>query len=283
MHDHGNILPQMIGSKMPDKKIAGSLHFTQTPVSDLSYRESLHIGDSDDVGQNSEMSIPIPFWKRCVDIGIILLLLPALALVFLLCSVYIKLVSRGPVFFTQDRIGYRGKLFRIFKFRTMHVHTTEETHRDHLVNLINSNKPMTKLDSVGDKRLIMFAGILRASGLDELPQLINVLRGEMSIIGPRPCTPYEYQMYQPRHKRRLLALPGLTGLWQVSGKNSTTFEEMVALDIKYANSRSFWMDMKILFKTVPVLLSQVKKQANLRLRKRLGGKFAVESKANVLN
>ena len=108
--------------------------------------------------------------------------------------------------------------------------------------------------------MIRFGSVLRSSGLDELPQLINVLKGEMSLVGPRPCTPYEYEQFQPWHKQRFRALPGLTGLWQVSGKNRTTFNEMIELDIRYATDWSLWLDVKIIALTVPVLLCQVKEQ-----------------------
>jgi lipopolysaccharide/colanic/teichoic acid biosynthesis glycosyltransferase len=125
---------------------------------------------------------------------------------------------------------------------------------------------MTKIDTQGDPRVIKFGNILRSSGLDELPQLINVIKGEMSLVGPRPCTPYEYEQFQPWHKQRFRTLPGLTGLWQVSGKNRTTFNAMINLDIKYATSWSVGLDIKIMFRTFPVLLSQVKELRNRKPR-----------------
>ncbi len=131
---------------------------------------------------------------------------------------------------------------------------------------------MVKMDARGDSRLIPGGWLLRASGLDELPQLINILRGEMSLIGPRPCLPYEYQQYLPWQRARLDAIPGLTGLWQVSGKNRTTFEEMVLLDIKYAKTQSLGLDAKIALLTVPALLHQIRgwrggaREANWRRR-----------------
>jgi lipopolysaccharide/colanic/teichoic acid biosynthesis glycosyltransferase len=115
---------------------------------------------------------------------------------------------------------------------------------------------MTKLDAIKDSRIIPLGGILRATGLDELPQLINVLRGEMSIVGPRPCVGYEYEMYEPWQKRRFDAVPGLTGLWQVSGKNRTTFNQMINLDIEYSERATLWLDVKIMLKTVPALVVQ---------------------------
>src|SRR6185436_6354110 len=115
---------------------------------------------------------------------------------------------------------------------------------------------MMKLDAQRDPRLIPLGAALRATGLDELPQFINVVRGEMSIVGPRPCIPYEYELYEPWQRRRCDAVPGLTGLWQVSGKNRTTFNQMVRLDIEYSQRSSFWFDVTIMLKTLPALWSQ---------------------------
>ena len=120
-----------------------------------------------------------------------------------------------------------------------------------------SNQPMNKLDRAGDTRLIPGGLWLRSLGLDELPQLINVLRGEMSLVGPRPCVAYEYEMFQPRHRRRCQTLPGLTGLWQVNGKNKTSFERMMDLDLTYVEKQSLFLDLKIIVFTVPAILIQV--------------------------
>jgi lipopolysaccharide/colanic/teichoic acid biosynthesis glycosyltransferase len=144
-----------------------------------------------------------------------------------------------------------------FKFRTMFVDADTAAHQGHLLQLMNSNTPMMKMDSQGDPRIIPFGLFLRASGLDELPQLINVLRGEMSLVGPRPCLPYEYGQYLPWQKERFKTVPGLTGLWQVSGKNKTTFVEMVQLDIMYARHRTLGWDLKIILMTVPALVIQL--------------------------
>ena len=139
----------------------------------------------------------------------------------------------------------------------MFVDADTTTHQGHLHHLMNSNTPMMKMDSRGDLRIIPFDLFLRASGLDELPQLLNVLRGEMSLVGPRPCMPYEYDNYLPWQKERFGTVPGLTGLWQVSGKNKTTFVEMIQLDIKYAKSKTLWWDLKIILMTVPALIVQM--------------------------
>jgi lipopolysaccharide/colanic/teichoic acid biosynthesis glycosyltransferase len=121
---------------------------------------------------------------------------------------------------------------------------------------MNSNRPMTKLDKAGDARLIRCGLFLRTLGLDELPQLLNVLKGDMSLVGPRPSLPYEYEKYLERHRERCATLPGLTGLWQTNGKNKTTFEEMIDLDVHYAKHKSLWMDLRIMAMTIPALIEQ---------------------------
>jgi exopolysaccharide production protein ExoY len=199
---------------------------------------------------------PVPLWKRPLDLVLVSLAAPAASVILLLFVIFIKLVSPGPIFFVQERVGYRGRSFRCLKFRTMRADNSGGVHQDHLTELMKSNRPMQKLDAIGDTRIIPLGRLLRASGLDELPQLINILRGEMSVVGPRPCTPYEFELYQPWHKERCAVLPGLTGLWQVSGKNRTTFEEMVRLDIRYAHHPSLWQDLAIMARTIPVLLGQ---------------------------
>jgi lipopolysaccharide/colanic/teichoic acid biosynthesis glycosyltransferase len=199
----------------------------------------------------------LPAWKRALDLCSVILALPFLLPAFLIIALVIKLLSRGPVFFRQERIGHHGKPFYCLKFRTMKVNACTAGHEGHLATLIRSDAPMTKLDKIGDPRLIIFGRVLRSSGLDELPQLINVFRGEMSLVGPRPCMRYEYERYEEWHKQRFNAFPGLTGLWQVSGKNKTTFNEMIRLDLEYASRMSLWLDLKIVFKTLPVLLGQI--------------------------
>jgi lipopolysaccharide/colanic/teichoic acid biosynthesis glycosyltransferase len=174
-----------------------------------------------------------------------------------LVTVWIKLVSPGPTFYRQERIGYRGKRFMILKFRSMQVNVETRSHERYLEELIRANRPMCKLDSAGDPRLILGARILRALGLDELPQLLNVLSGDMTLVGPRPCTPHEFERYQEWQYERVNAPPGLTGLWQVSGKNKTTFNEMIALDVFYADHMSLLLDLEILLRTGSVLATQV--------------------------
>ncbi|MEO6995283.1 MAG: sugar transferase [Lacunisphaera sp.] len=204
---------------------------------------------------SSKSSLPV--WKRSIDLACCALALPFLAFFTLIMTVLTKCVSPGPVLFTQERIGHNGRRFKIYKFRTMKMGNNTSVHQAYVKDLIGTNAPMTKLDARGDSRLIPGAWFLRASGLDELPQLINVLRGEMSVVGPRPCIPSEFEQYLPWQVKRCDALPGLTGLWQVSGKNRTTFEEMMHFDIQYTRERSLWLDVKIVLLTVPSLLIQI--------------------------
>jgi lipopolysaccharide/colanic/teichoic acid biosynthesis glycosyltransferase len=178
-------------------------------------------------------------------------------LITLIMMLVLRVISPGPVFFYQERVGYLGRRFMIYKFRTMNVGADSEIHRAHCENLIHTKHPWSKMDHRGDSRLIPGGKWIRASGLDELPQLINVLRGEMSLIGPRPCVPYEYEKFLPWQRERFSTLPGMTGLWQVSGKNRTTFEQMVRLDIHYARHRSWWLDGKIVLLTPGALVQQV--------------------------
>lgn len=203
------------------------------------------------------VSNPLPIWKRCIDIFLSLLALPVLALLTVIMSILTKIASPGPVLFRQERVGYLGRRFVCYKFRTMKKSADTSVHQAHLTHLMQSNTPMVKMDSRHDKRLIPGAWLLRASGLDELPQIINVLQGHMSLVGPRPCLPYEYDQYHPWQRERFNAVPGLTGLWQVSGKNRTTFEEMIHLDIRYTKEKSVDLDLKIIFMTVPALIIQL--------------------------
>jgi lipopolysaccharide/colanic/teichoic acid biosynthesis glycosyltransferase len=198
----------------------------------------------------------IPSWKRALDVAGVVLTLPLTLPIALVVAVFIRLTAGSPVIFRQERVGLKGRRFICLKFRTMAVNADTSGHREYLKQLSRQDVPMTKLDLKGDNRLIFGARFLRATGLDELPQLVNVWRGEMSLVGPRPCLPYEYENYNEEQKERLCAVPGLTGLWQVSGKNNTTFNEMIRLDVWYARNLSLWLDVKIILRTVPALLAQ---------------------------
>ncbi len=197
----------------------------------------------------------IPPWKRMVDVALASAALVMLGPVILVAALLIKLVSPGPAFFRQTRIGRAGRPFELLKLRSMTVGSDASVHRRHLAGLIHSGRPMGKLES--DSRVFGLGGLLRRGCIDELPQLVNVLRGEMSLVGPRPCLPYEAAEYARWHARRFDVAPGMTGLWQVSGKNALAFAEMVRLDIAYARTLSPWLDVKILLKTPLVVLAGV--------------------------
>jgi len=205
---------------------------------------------------NDQVAFRLPLWKRALDLSVILVFSPLLVLVASMVALIVKFGSRGPVLFRQCRVGHQGWTFTCLKFRTMHVGAETSSHQGHTTQLIKSEAPMTKLDAGNDPRVIPFGSILRATGLDELPQLINVLRGEMSLVGPRPCIPYEWEAYDAWQRHRFDAVPGLTGLWQVSGKNRTTFNQMVNLDIEYSKRANLWLDLKIMLKTIPALVIQ---------------------------
>lgn len=206
---------------------------------------------------NAAVIRTFPWWKRCVDILASLLALIILAPLLLGIAIHILIVSPGPILFSQTRLGYKKQAFKIFKFRTMQHNADTELHQQSQALQYTSEVPMVKLDAVNDPRLIPMARIIRAAGLDELPQLFNVLRGEMSLVGPRPCLPYEAEYYSSWQTRRFNTLPGITGLWQVSGKNRTTFKQMIRLDIRYIEKLSFRLDLIIMLKTLPTLMGQL--------------------------
>jgi lipopolysaccharide/colanic/teichoic acid biosynthesis glycosyltransferase len=199
----------------------------------------------------------VPAWKSALDVVGILLLAPLWLPLMLLLMLMTRVASPGPIFYRQWRVGLGGRHFLIWKFRTMKVSAQTETHERYFEELIRTNRAMTKLDTNGDPRLAPFGRILRASGLDELPQIFNVLSGDMSLVGPRPCLPNEFANYEPWQRKRVNALPGLTGLWQVSGKNKTTFNDMIRMDLAYANSMSLFLDVKIMFKTAGAIAREV--------------------------
>lgn len=212
------------------------------------------------------LASPIPWWKTVADAAVALVALVVLSPLMILMALYIKAVSPGPVFYQQERIGHLGRSFVCWKFRTMHAGADTDTHRRHVQALMLGNAPLRKIDQDHDKRLIPLARLIRASGIDELPQLFNVLRGDMSLIGPRPCLRYEFERFERWHKQRFDARPGLTGLWQVSGKNRTTFQEMMRLDITYGRQLSWSGDLAIVLKTLPVIVSEIRRVVHGRIR-----------------
>jgi lipopolysaccharide/colanic/teichoic acid biosynthesis glycosyltransferase len=197
--------------------------------------------------------------KRGMDLLGSFFALVAFSPVFLVIAFLVKLTSKGPVLFCQKRVGQFGKEFTFFKFRTMHVGNDPQIHREYVTKLIaggDLGKGNGVYKLTNDPRVTSLGRFLRKSSLDELPQFVNVFMNDMSLVGPRPPLPYEYERYQTWHKRRVLELkPGLTGLWQIEGRSRTTFDEMVRMDIRYANIRSLWMDVKIVMQTPGAMLS----------------------------
>ncbi len=198
--------------------------------------------------------------KRATDLlgavfgGIVLLPL------FLLVALLVRLTSAGPVLYRQARIGKDGRQFTFYKFRTM-TGGDDSAHKEYLKSFVKDGRPAgtdgrgrNVYKIVNDPRITAVGRFLRKTSLDEFPQLINVLRGEMSLVGPRPCLPYEWVLYEDWQKARLSATPGLTGLWQVTGRSNVTFHDMVILDLFYLHNWSFWWDLKLILQTIPVIL-----------------------------
>lgn len=208
---------------------------------------------SHDKGQRTLLIV-----KRTFDIVGSSIMLILLAPLFFVIALAIKLSSRGPVFYRQQRVGRYGQTFTFLKFRSMIVNNDSNVHKDFVTRLIASKPGETASEESGanvykltnDKRITRVGKVLRRTSLDELPQFLNVLKGEMSLVGPRPPIPYELAAYQTWHRQRLLAVkPGITGLWQVMGRSSVRFDEMVRLDLRYASTWTPWLDLKILLRT----------------------------------
>ena len=196
--------------------------------------------------------------KRAIDLLVSMLALIVLSPLLAICALAICLDSAGPVFFRQDRVGEGGRVFTMLKFRSMRSGADESVHEEYVTSFIRGEGELIgdeqRYKLVGDSRITRVGSWLRKTSLDELPQLFNVVRGEMSLVGPRPPISYEVEQYQPSHLRRLAVKPGITGLWQVSGRNTTTFDQMVELDVEYIRRRSVGLDIWIMLKTVPVIL-----------------------------
>ncbi len=213
----------------------------------------------DVVERNNARKFPL-LLKRFLDIAGSIAGLILFSPLFLLISLAIKLTSKGPVFFRQERVGKHGVPFGCLKFRTMDVNNDSKIHQEYVAKLIRGDAAPTRDSGVfkitNDPRVTAVGQLLRKSSFDELPQFINVLKGEMSLVGPRPPIPYELEAYDLWHRRRVFeAKPGITGLWQVKGRSSTTFDEMVRLDLQYARSWSLWLDFKILLETPRAVFS----------------------------
>jgi len=193
--------------------------------------------------------------KRVIDIAGSLLGIILLSPLMLLIVVLIKAGSPGPVLFKQKRIGYSGKPFTFYKFRSMNILDGEDEERKKMMlEFMKNDQPKTRDTKViNDRRVTWIGRYIRKTSLDELPQLFNVLKGEMSLVGPRPCLPYEYENYNEWQRRRLSVLPGCTGVWQVSGRSSVSFNDSIVLDLYYVNNMSLFFDFRILLRTFPVM------------------------------
>ena len=220
------------------------------------------------IGPASSLIIPVAptpagyrVAKRSLDLVAALVGLLLASPILLVVAIAVKLESRGPILFRQQRLGLGGRPFIVFKFRTMFTSAEEERHRDHVRDLIRGDEATPRqagevwLPIRSDPRVTRLGAFLRRSHLDEFPQLINIVRGEMSLVGPRPPIPYEVEVYQPWHLRRLAVVPGLTGLWQATGWGRLSFDEGVTLDLEYIDHRSFWLDLRLILRTLWQILT----------------------------
>lgn len=200
--------------------------------------------------------------KRVLDVSLAIFFLVLFGPLLILIALGIKLHSPGPVLYRQKRVGKNGVQYDMLKFRSMRVNNDQDIHKNHVQSLIKNNTSPKDLGSdslklAADPRITGLGKLLRKYGLDELPQFINVLRGEMSIVGPRPPLLYEYEIYSNWHKQRLKVLPGITGLWQVSAHNTVPFDEMVKIDLSYIKNMNLWMDLRIMVYT-PIEMMRAK-------------------------
>lgn len=198
--------------------------------------------------------------KRILDILFTLLILPPLCIVIVIFAILIRVDSKGPIFFRQKRVGMNGVEFDMFKLRSMYVNVDDSVHRESIKQYINGAALNGEVDSgnqyklVDDPRVTRVGRFIRKTSIDELPQFINVLRGEMTLVGPRPPLPYEVEEYGPREWKRLSGRPGLTGTWQVYGRSRVPFNIMVDMDIEYLGQQSILQDVKLIALTLPVML-----------------------------
>jgi lipopolysaccharide/colanic/teichoic acid biosynthesis glycosyltransferase len=239
-----------------------TMEYASNPLmSDLIPLDSSLILDLGEIGFRDDWQFVM---KRLIDIAGALFGLIIFSPLILIIAAAIKLTSKGPLLFQQERMGYKGKKFPFLKFRSMHTDNDENIHREFIkkhikgnhneINMESEDQPCYKMKN--DPRITPLGKILRISSMDELPQFFNVLMGQMSLVGPRPPIPYELDNYQSWHMKRVLNVkPGITGLWQVKGRSLTTFDEMVRLDLQYAKNWDLWLDFKILFSTFKVVLT----------------------------
>ena len=208
-----------------------------------------------DISKQASTKQPVLILKRTIDVVGSLILVAILLPFCVAIAIAIKVTSKGPILFRQMRVGHHGRQFQFLKFRSMYVGNDHSVHRDYVTKLISNGAVADSSQGnvyklTGDKRITPIGRFLRRTSLDELPQFINVLKGDMSLVGPRPPIPYELAAYQTWHRRRLLEVkPGITGLWQVNGRSRVKFDDMVRLDLQYATSWTPWLDLKILLRT----------------------------------
>jgi len=226
----------------------------------LIYSRQLRVSSDIPLESASDVPLRMPFSKRALDLVLASACLILLSPLLVVAAVIVRLTSPGPALFRQTRLGRGQQPFVLYKFRTMYAGSSDDVHRQYVVQLLTLDQPPTggrrglyKLED--DARITKVGRLLRRTSIDELPQLFNVIRGEMSLVGPRPALPWESELIGPEHARRFLVSPGLTGLWQVSGRNSLTMKEGLDLDIEYVDRRSFGLDLAILARTLPVVLS----------------------------
>ncbi|MDZ7675015.1 MAG: sugar transferase [Acidimicrobiales bacterium] len=200
---------------------------------------------------------PLESLRRAIDVVAAGSLLGLLSVPLLVTALIIRLESRGPALFRQERVGRAMETFTLYKFRTMQVGSDDRAHRALVHRHLRddgSKPPDTVQKLVDDPRLTRLGPSIRRWSIDEFPQLINVLRGEMTLVGPRPCLPWEAEMFTPEQQQRFSVKPGLTGLWQVSGRGGLTMKEALDLDVEYVRRRSLWLDLRLLVKTPGALL-----------------------------
>lgn len=199
--------------------------------------------------------------KRFLDIAFTLLLAPLIICIGLIVAICIKLDSKGPVFFRQKRVGQNGIEFEMLKFRSMYRNANQIAHQQNIVKYMNGE--MLNADgaeshmaykAANDPRITRVGRFIRKTSLDEIPQFWNVLRGQMSLVGPRPPLPYEAELYSPHEWLRMVGKPGLTGTWQVYGRSRVTFQNMVKMDLEYLAHQSLWHDIKLILLTIPVII-----------------------------
>ena len=244
-------------------KILVSFHFFPEECDQSDANHSASVTLYPDLSRKDESEKIALLLKRAMDIAGSTMALLLLSPVFAAIAVAIKLSSKGPIFFRQERLGQCGKSFTFLKFRSMHTGCDARIHQEYVNQFIvgkvpgdamGGGKPVFKIQK--DPRVTPIGSFLRKTSLDELPQFWNVLCGEMSLVGPRPPIAYEFRAYDIWHRRRVLEIkPGITGLWQVEGRSRTRFDDMVRLDLKYARAWSLWLDLKILVRTPAAVLT----------------------------